>query len=162
MTILPRFLLDEDDDYHETYRSRLYPKLHPVLKLFGGYGVGTVGADQYVGTTRLDEETLEEELVDLGFVRNPVSCFKTGPDGRPSTGSWALLAADSDRVDRGMQLHVTLFNKRSDGVDIYAHYEDDWRRRPLSHLRENRFQPVYGADLARTLLDERSYIDLRY
>ena len=162
MTLLPRSVLGADDDYHETYRRRLYPKLHHGLKHVGGYGVGTVGAEQYVGETKLDEEALEEELEDRGFVRNPVSCYKTGPDGRPSTGSWVLLSAASPSVDPGMQLHVTLFNKRGDGVDIYAHYEDDWRARPLAHLREKRFQPEYGASLARSIFNNDSFIDLRY
>lgn len=159
-TLLPRSFLDSDDDWQEGFRAKWYPRFHPYLELVGGYGIGTVGSNQYVGYTKLDEETLEEELVDLGFVRNPISCYKHGPDGRPSTGSWVLLAEDSKRIDPGMQLHVTLFLKGDeDGVDIFAHYEDDWRTAPLAHLREKNFQPEYGASLARSIFDKNSFVD---
>lgn len=159
--MLPDSLLDADDDWQETLRAKLYPALHTGLQAVGLYGVGTVGNDQYVGTSKIDEETLEEELVALGFKRNPVACYKRLPDGRGSTGSWVLLPEDAKRVENGMQLHVTLFPTRvGEGVEVYAHYEDDWRKRPLSHLREKRFRPHEGASLARAILMQHSFIEI--
>lgn len=85
--MLPRFLLDSDDDWIENTRRRLYPRLHPVLERFGGYAVGGVGFNQYVGTFDEDEEDIEEELADAGARRNPIACLKNLPDGRVSEGS---------------------------------------------------------------------------
>lgn len=163
MTLIPRRLLDADDDWIEDVRAWLYPRLHPHLKRYGGYGVGNVYPDQYVGTSYIDEEPLEEELVALGFVRNPVACFKYHTDGRASEGSWALLAADdtTGRLAANRQVHVTLFESAGGrGLDIYAHEEFDWRRAPLKHLREVDFSPADGVSYCHELLGGRSFIDL--
>lgn len=69
-------LLDANDDWIEALRRWLWPKLHPLLDPFGGYAVGTAGDDQHVVTLDVGEESFEETLVELGFVRNPIACYK--------------------------------------------------------------------------------------
>ena len=159
--MLPRFLLDSDDDWQEGLRAWLYPRLHPLLKQFGGYGVGETRLNQYVGKFSEGEESIELELVDAGFRRNPIACFKSLPDGRASEGSWVLLNEDApDYVAPGMQLHVTMF-ERDDGQkgrEIYAHYEDDWRSAPVAHLRAKNFNAAAGVDIAGDYLDERTFL----
>lgn len=159
--MFPRFLLDSDDDWQEGLRANLYPLLHPYLKLFGGYAVGETRLNQYVGKFDEDEESIEVEMVDAGFRRNPIACFKSLPDGRASEGSWVLLPENApDHVAPGMQLHVTMF-KRADGQkgrEFYAHYEDDWRSAPVAHLRAKNFSAAAGVDIARDYLDERTFL----
>jgi hypothetical protein len=159
--LIPTFLIDADDDWQEGFRSYAYPRLHPYLKPFGGYGVGTVGYNQYVGTVSIDEEVLEEEFVDLGFYRNPIACFKNLPDGRESEGSWALRSRhdQNSRLDPGRQLHVTLFEREDGepGRELYAHEEYDWQVYPIRHLREVDFDPEAGSAYARELIDTRTF-----
>lgn len=153
-------LLNENDDWIETFRRSTYPKLHPYLKPFGGYAVGHVGGSQYVGTFDEDEDTIEDELDDRGR-RNPIACLKSLDDDRVSEGSWVILHEDSpDLVEEGMQIHITLF-KRDDGKDgreMYAHYEDDWRSAPIAHLLESNFDTETGVMLARDYLDEHTLL----
>ncbi|UBF19989.1 hypothetical protein HRTV-22_gp34 [Halorubrum virus HRTV-22] len=159
--MFPRFLLDSDDDWQEGLRAWLYPRLHPFLTPFGGYGVGETRLNQYVGAFSEGEESIELELVDAGFRRNPIACFKSLPDGRESEGSWVLIPEDApDYVAPGMQLHVTMF-KRADGQkgrEMYAHYEDDWRSAPFAHLRAKNFSAAAGVDIARDYLDKETFL----
>ena len=159
--MFPRFLLDSDDDWQEGLRANLYPLLHPYLKPFGGYAVGETRPNQYVGMFDEDEESIEGGLVDLGFRRNPIACFKSLPNGRASEGSWVLLNEDApDHVAQGMQLHVTML-ERADGQkgrEFYAHYEDDWRSAPVAHLRAKNFSAAAGVDIARDYLDKRTFL----
>lgn len=145
-------LVDADDDWQEGFRRFWYPRLHHVLALFGGYGTGHVGKAQYVGLLRADEELIEEEMVRAGARRNPLAAYKRLSDGRLSEGSWVFLSDDdpSGRVEEGMQLHITLF-ERADGEpgrEVYAHYEDDWRDSPSAHLRGENMSATAGVSMA--------------
>lgn len=70
----------------------------------------------HAGVFHEDEEVLEEELYTLGFRRNPIACFKSLPDDRPSEGFWSIRAGDDplERIEPGMQVHDTMF-ERDDG-----------------------------------------------
>lgn len=157
-----KFLLGADDDWIESLRYVLYPKLHPFLTPFGGYAVGRVGYDQYVGHFPEDEDAIEEELEAVGGERNPIAALKSLHDGRVSEGSWRFTAGSAAPVtiEDGMQLHLTLFD-RDDGKhgrEVYAHYEDDWEANAIGHLREHNFNPAIGVHLATELLDEHTYL----
>ncbi|MFC7199500.1 hypothetical protein [Halospeciosus flavus] len=157
-----KFLLDSDDDWIETVRRVLYPRLHPYLVPFGGYGVGTTTLNQYVAHLDEDEEAIEEELVAAGGERNPIACFKTLPDGRLSEGSWRFTHATdpTGRVEPGMQLHITLF-ERDDGLpgrEVYAHYEDDWMADASGHLKGANFSASKGVSYATVLFDNHTYL----
>jgi len=165
--MLPTFLLDSDDDWQEDLRRYWYPRLHNTLDGIGDrigvplYAVGKIGYNQYVGKFDEDEESIEVELVDVGFRRNPISCFKSLPDGRESEGSWVLLNEDApDHVAPGMQLHVTIFERADDqpGREFYAHYENDWRTAPIAHLRAKNFSAAAGVDIARDYLDDSTFL----
>lgn len=156
-------LLGSDDDWIEIFRQAVYPQLHPYLKPFGGYGVGHVGENQYLGKVNENEGAIEQELDDRGR-RNPVACLKSLTDGRVSEGSWVVLHEDAPAlIEEGMQLHITLF-VRSDGEpgrELYAHYEDDWRASPFAHLREKNFDVERGVALGSTYFDEHTYLVLQ-
>lgn len=166
--MLPISLLGSDDDWQENVRQTLYPWLHPRLESLGNmlgvplYACGHVGFNQYVGHTHLTEEALEQELVHFGFRRNPMAALKELPDGRVSEGSWVLLSEDSELVDDGMQVHVTMFDRddQEDGRVIYAHYEDDWRVRAIAHLQGLNFDAKAGVERARCLLQQSKQISL--
>lgn len=152
-----------NDDWQEGVRRRWYPLIHPFIEPFGGYAVGTVGGNQYVGVLAEAEDAIEDALDDRGR-RNPIACLKSLEDGRVSEGSWAILHGDSpDLVEPGMQLHVTMF-VRSDGEpgrELYAHLEDDWRVSPLAHLREKNFDPERGVALAMEYFDTHTHLILQ-
>lgn len=168
--MFPKFLLDSDDDWQEDTRRRLYPWLHPRLERLGDligvplYAVGGVGHNQYVGKLDEGEEAIEVDLVEIGFRRNPIACLKELPDGRVSEGSWVLLHEDApDFVAPGMQLHVTMFERKDGqpGRELYAHYEDDWRVAPIAHLRGANWNAPAGVDIATDYFNHKSFLTLR-
>lgn len=163
-------MLDENDDWQEGVRAKLYPWLHPKLQYIGEriniplYATGGVGWTQYVGVATEDEEIIEEELADAGFRRNPVSCYKSLPDGRKSEGSWVLLHDDgAEYVEAGMQLHVTLFEADTNTHHraIYAHYEDDWRDSWRAHLNEHNFDAHLGVDKCIAVIDNETFLTFK-
>jgi hypothetical protein len=162
--------LNSDDDWIEDFRSFYYPKIHPLLNRVGGYGVGHVGENQYVGKVSTDEEALEEEICDIGFIRNPIACYKSTGDERESEGSWVLLEGDDpgDFIEPGYQLHITMFERRDgeDGREIYAHHEPDWRQTPFKHLYPGKYPGVTwetekAAVYTKQLLDNDTFLDVR-
>lgn len=160
-------LLDADDDWIESFRRVWYPRLHPYLTSIPGpvpfYSLGHVGPLQDVGWVSIDEEEFEEILVDLGFQRNPIACFKSDPHDHLSEGSWVLRVRDDefDLLEPGMQLHITLFASDAGDLEIFAHVEDDWRVSPIAHLRGDNFRPVMGRTHMRSLLDEHTSLDVQ-
>lgn len=157
--MIPERYVSADDDWQERARKYIYPKLHPYLRFVGAYSVSKVLEEQYVGYFVESEDVVEKELRDAGFRRNPISAFKTHPDGRESEGSWVLLHEDAPSlVESGMQLHVTLLRRKFGGRDVYAHYEDDWRVSPWSHLRAKNFSAPTGVSKAIAILDKHTFL----
>lgn len=162
-------MVDADDDWIESFRAFYYPKLHPYLNAVGGYGVGTCSENQYTTTLSADEKVIEKELEEIGFIRNPIACYKSTHDGRNSEGSWVLLHEDDpgDFVKEGYQLHITLFRHRDrgrDGREVYAHHEPDWRQTPLKHLSPMKYPGVVwetekAADYMNQLLTNKTFFD---
>lgn len=164
-----KFLLDADDDWIESLRLYLYPKLHDPLSAVGDkigiklYSLGHVGDGQLVGVLDEDEEVIEEEIDNLAQ-RNPIACLKELKDGRVSEGSWVLLHEDNpDLVEDGKQIHITMFGRKGGlpGREIYAHYEDDWRASPIDHLRSEHFEVEKGVSLASKYFDKHTYLVLK-
>lgn len=155
-------MLGPKHDWIEWFRRILFPFLHPALRRFGGYSIGTVGENQYVGTFDEDEEIIEQEIAATGAIRNPVAAFKTQRDGRLSEGSWAFLhkSDPSYRTEPGMQVHITMFERRDGkpGRELYAHYEHDWRESPAEHLAEIGFDVARGVSIAKEIVDDHTYL----
>lgn len=164
-----KFLLNSDDDWIESTRLYLYPRLHDPLSALGDtigvnlYAVGHVGDGQLVGVLEEDEDVIEQEI-DEDAQRNPIACLKSLEDGRGSEGSWVLLHDENpDLVEEGMQLHITMFDQEDEkaGREIYAHYEDDWRVSPIDHLRSEHFEVEKGVSLASKYFDQHTYLVLQ-
>lgn len=169
MTLLPRAILGANDDWIESFRRTYFPPLNHTLHRIGHvigvplYSTGVDGGNQYVGAMSEDEDTIEQELVEVGAVRNPLACFKHLNDGRESEGSWVILHGDRpDLIEHGRQLHITLFERKDGkpGRAIYAHYEDDWRVHPLWHLRCKHFSPKTGVAKTKKLIHKSSFLTL--
>lgn len=161
--MIPPYLLDEDDDWQEGLRRYLFPKLHPIISPYGAYAVGTAYEEQYAATIPEGEEYIEEVLVEHGWERNPIACYKTHEDGRKSEGSWRLTS-DNDEyglVGDKLQLHITLFknNDAETYIDVYCHQEYDWEKAPLKHLREVDFDMQAGSEKALTFIRDHTYLD---
>jgi hypothetical protein len=164
--VLPKSLLGSDDDWIEVVRSTLFPILHPYLvKYTSSYGVGTFGEKsaslQFAGRVEVNEELLEEKLVEMGFRRNPVACYKSLHDGRQSEGSWVLLSGDEPEgfppLAHNRQLHLTLFaSPGGKGREMYAHNEIDWRKDAGGHLKAKNWKPALGGEQMRDLVDNYS------
>ena len=170
-------------DYVERWRRYWYPKLDHVLKGAGITSTGVVTPTQYVATLRADVDAVERVLLHGIFERNPLAYLKKTRDGRMSAGSWVLTndrarevgtnpwtaldlqyEADIEATDR--QLHFTLVPTavEVDGrvehcVDLYAHEEYDWRKRPLAHLREKYLYPHVGVEMALWFLDQHDVLE---
>lgn len=160
--IFPRECLSPDDDWIEKIRRVLYPRLHPILAEYGGYGVSTVGPDQFVGRIEVDEDELEDRLFEIGFVRNPIAALKSDAGDATSEGSWVLLAADDpeNEIEEDRQLHITLMPSDTGvGLDVYAHNEYDWRVKPRAHLNGKHFNPSRGVEQAEQRLKEYANVD---
>jgi len=164
-TLIPTQFLDADDDYIEQLRGYLYPRIHNFLVEYTpAYGVGTINDAHYAGTIPAEEEVIEQELDEVGVVRNPVACFKKHKDGRESEGSWVLLPEydPGDYVTGpNRQLHLTLFPRRDGktGREIYAHDEYDWRDCPFKHLRAVNWKLKTGKENARRLIEQETFLD---
>lgn len=162
-------LLDSDDDWIEDARLYLYPRLHAPLSSVGDrlgiplYAVGHVGDNQYVGLFDESEDAIEDELDERGE-RNPFAGLKELPDGRTSEGSWVVLHQHApELIEPGMQLHFTLFAPQdgSRGRELHAHYEDDWRERPIPHLRAKNFSASEGVAIAEEYVNEHTHLVLQ-
>jgi hypothetical protein len=115
--------------------------------------------DEYVGTVLERQETLERRLPKMGFQRTPVSSLKIRFDGNVSDGSWVYR----DSLFAGKQLHVVLHELTdSDGVDVYAHVEDNWIRHPLGHLRRSQYDAQAGVQSVRRLFDSQESADEQF
>lgn len=143
--------MSHKQDWIETARRLLYPRLHPLLRRVGGYAVGHVSEEQHVATIQMGEEEFEKYILTAPhhFERNPIAAYKTAPDGDKSTLSLRLTHHgseyyDGDYVEPEKQLHWTFFNAADGAIDLYAHYEYDWQAAPLKHLREVDFSEAEG------------------
>ncbi len=163
---MSKYTLTSDDDWIESVRQHLYPKLHGPLSSLGKrigiplYAVGHVGEAQYIGKFDENEDTIEDEFDDRGE-RNPIAALKSLRDGRTSEGSWVVKHDDApDLIEKGMQLHFTLFVREDgeSGRELYAHYEDDWEERPIRHLRGRNFSASEGVAIAEEYLDEHTHL----
>lgn len=151
-------------DWIEGTRAWLYPRLHQYLKLVGAYSIGKVGWDQYVGYCKLYEEAIEHSLDDIGE-RNPIASLKKLPDKRESQGSWVVRHKHKPSlVAEGMQLHITIFDpfQYVKGMEVYAHYEDDWRYNWRGHLRGANFSAHLGVKKARRIMKEDTFLPIQY
>lgn len=111
-------------DVIERIRRTLWP-------VFGWTGYVTEA--QYVGTIAGPIEAFERVLHHHGVIRNAPAYYKHQHDGgEQSAGSWVYLPGGYFGT---YQDHLTLF---ADGR-IYVHREYNWRRHPIKHLREERF-----------------------
>ncbi len=160
--MIPKFLLGADDDYWESFRRTVYPRIHPILQMlpFPAYSKGPVHENQYVCTAEVNQNNLEAELREAGFFRNPIAAYKNHPDGRKSVGSWRLLPAcdKTGMVEDDMQLHVTLFESEyEDHVDIYAHYEKNWEKDATGHLKESGFSAAEGVRIASAVIESYTF-----
>lgn len=161
MTVLPRPLLDSDDDWIEPLRRYWWPRLAP----YWPYATITIQDDEYVCTVPLVEDALEEELVDVGFVRNPVAGLKEHADGRRvCEGSWCLLPQSdpTNHLKPTEQLHVNLFETPDDsrGLELFAHVETDWRDDPIGHLTDGT-NLQRGRTILLEVLREHTFLDVR-
>lgn len=154
-------------DWVESVRRTLFPLFHRLLEPIGLYGTGRVYDNQYVTTYHQQnyvkyptaEEELEAIFHKIGIERNTVASYKIHDDGRTSEGSWR--ATHPDYVEDGMQIHITLFRPHNSGldeIDVYAHYEDDYEHRPISHIREKNFSASEGVRRAKRLLRNKTSI----
>lgn len=165
--MIPKFIIDSDDDWQEGFRATYYPWLNSHLESIGKkigiplYATGHVSNSQYIGVALEGEETIEEELVKAGFRRNPIACYKSLKDGRKSEGSWVLLHEDApEYVEKEMQIHLTLFEAEIDNSyrELYAHYEDDWRTSWLKHLKETNFSTKVGVEKATDVINDETFL----
>ncbi|MBX0285073.1 hypothetical protein [Haloarcula salinisoli] len=86
----------------------------------------------YAGTVDVPMNEFERALSTGGFAWGPVSWYHQPPVGADPNGSWTYRRVPfSDR-----QLHVILSRRDDDRIDVYAHWEYNWRRHPVKHAKQ--------------------------
>ncbi len=86
----------------------------------------------YAGTVEMPMDEFERALSDGGFAWGPVSWYHQPPVGADPNGSWTYRRAPF--ADR--QLHVILSRRDHERIDVYAHWESNWRRHPIRHAKQ--------------------------
>lgn len=87
--VLGKRVLGADDDYWPALRRLLLPLLDRLGAAGDLYAVRQQSTSEFVGTVALPEERFEEELVGMGYYRNPLAALKRSPQGQTTDGSWA-------------------------------------------------------------------------
>lgn len=133
-------------------RQAVGPWINRLARLFGQPDYH-VRPTEYAGTVRCSLSELEATLQDAGFSWAPCSLYHRTPmDNRPS-GSWTYRR--STLAER--QLHVILYARSSDAVDVYAHAGCNWLRHPVEHARQVGIDRAEGSRRMRRWLDECSF-----
>lgn len=112
-------------------RRSVGPWIDRVARLVG-QPVIHIRASEYGGTVHRRIDDLEAHLSRAGFHWDPFSLYHFTPLGTKADGSWVYR--DSPIADR--QLHAVLFAQDDDRVDVYGHYEYNWIRHPVAHVRQ--------------------------
>jgi hypothetical protein len=105
---------------------------------------------EYAGRLEYSLDTVERQLYDEGFIRNPMARLKIR-DGQPEDGSWVVR--ESPLAPR--QLHLMLFANDDGTTDVYAH-EELSSVNPLcapDHFRGNGQSVNIGVERAREWFD---------
>lgn len=153
-------------DFIESFRAVIYPRLHVILEFFDLYAAGQGNPNAFVGTVNVGEEELEEYFHAAGVIRNALAKYKTLPDGRESEGSWRITHGTHPQVieDPEMQLHFTLYKSPdkplSEAVDIYAHYEKNYGKDPRGHLRAHEYSAEIGVNMAHRLIENTMSLEV--
>lgn len=132
-------------------RQLVWPLFHRLFTTISdAYAVSQTTEDEYAVTVLESQSELESRLPQMQFQRTPISALKIRFDGNISDGSWVYR--DSPLADK--QLHVVLHElDDQQGVDVYAHTEDNWIRHPLMHLRKKNYSAESGVTLVRELFN---------
>lgn len=151
-------------DWIESVRQYIIPKLGLVTQLIEDvtgnfyYVENETHNTQFVGRVPLSEDEFEEELHEMGFVRNPLSSLKTNAStGEIEEGSWRK-AGFSDNPE--YQLHVVIYdgnpidNADVDVTYVYAHWELAWDKHPVKHYRGVKKSGPEGVRRMKKHLDE--------
>lgn len=145
-------------DFWERVRGTVIPVLDRLGKRCSiGYAAYTLGKAEYVGTVDIASEAVEGLLFENGFHRNPLAAYKSLPDGREETGSWAYRESLLAR----RQTHVMLFPGDDGTTDLYAHAELSAINplTALDHYRGEGYSPEKGEALVRERLPESAFVD---
>jgi len=103
----------------------------------------------YAGTVAMPMDEFERALGDGGFAWAPISWYHQPPLGADPNGSWTFRRAPL--ADR--QLHVILSRHTPGRIDVYAHWEYNWRRHPVKHAKQLAIDRTAGSETMRTWLE---------
>lgn len=146
-----------ETEFWEFVRGTAIPTLDRVGRALDvGYAAYTVGYQEYAGTLEMPPERAESFLHDHGFRRNPLSAYKTLPNGREEQGSWVWR----ESLVTTKQLHVMTFERRNGETDCFAHWEYS-AINPLTALKHYRgvdYSPKKGERLLEQKLPAGSLV----
>jgi len=156
--------MGHEQDWIERLRGWFIPKVGLATQLIEDvtgryyYVKSETHNNQFVGRVPMCEEDFEKELTDMGFVRNPLSSWKSlGSTGESEEGSWRKTGFDDAPA---FQLHVILYdgepinNAAVDVTYVYAHWELAWDVHPIKHYRGVDANGPEGVRRMKRLLDE--------
>lgn len=146
-------------DFIEPVRRAVAPRIGTIVSLAEDmlsekyYYNSEQRLNQFVGRVDRDVESMERELHDIGYVRNPISWLKRNRSGEVEESSWRKTKDEQ-------QVHAILYDgtsaphAESGYTYIYAHEEYRWDRYPVKHLMGKSVSPKDGVrEVRRDLQD---------
>lgn len=159
-------LMNGESDFIERVRRTVIPPLGGVVSLInelGGldlYVQGTTSSSEFVGRVPMGEESFEEELCSMNFVRNPLASLKRlRTTGYIEEGSFRWTPPENSVHDESMQLHVVIYDGKSkqtfddEYTYVYAHWEYAWDKAPIKHYKGAEIDEAFGVGLMQRKLD---------
>lgn len=127
--------LGPGDDWIETLKLKIYLILDPILSKHGFELIRKKGIEEYIYSTHITPDEVEEVLMSCGYERNVAANkkYRELPDGSKQyeVGSMKYRYPDSDQ-----QHHVYIFPGQYYVCDIYGHKETDWQEDPEGHMED--------------------------
>lgn len=143
-------------DFVTGWRRKILPKVHEILSIWGMFAERKESRSAYVGSVKLTLDAFEQDLDEVGFIRNFVASVKyrdINRGDRYTKGSWMFLP---NGFFSGRMLHVTLYSAFDDGfVDVYAHEEPYWLTHPVKHYSTDYVDVDEGVKRVTGLLEDK-------
>lgn len=141
-------------EYYDKFYDSVIKPLR--FKLFNFLDIeARLTIDSYLGYYKGEDNALEEfeqHLSSLGFVRNPFAWLKGDDKYGRAEASWVKRKS----IFATKQLHITLqHNSDTGNVHIYCHYEYNWIRHPILHLRSIDVDYLEGKKMSKRLIQSQ-------
>ena len=147
-------------DWWNKLRRIIWIPIHGTLVKIGGFSTANVNKKEHVCSLQYDENDIELLLYKIGFRRNPWAALKHRASKRDvSEGSFVTRNSRKWYIPDWLskyQLHVTIFERKDNGFDMYAHRELNYWTHPRGHLNGDEYSASDGVHMVEVKLGTKS------